>query len=811
MPVVGLRRVRLQLLLIVFFTMGILSAGLRAGEPPRWTLRESGTRQALSSITGNGTLFVVVGRAGTVLTSPDAITWSTQVSPTQQDLNGVVWFHGAFVAVGNNGLILTSRDGVAWTPEISHTTASLNDIAASDTSLVAVGDRGTILTSANGSRWVAPTTPDFTPKTKNTFVPSFDSGRIGLATSRLPDLYHIVHTPHEFIIASGHNIVTSTEGLVWTAVGVIPIQFNRGGTQTARGVGAGQRGRAGGRGLSSIPPDSLNSAALRDDLTIAVGNSGQFWSSSKSGTWTHLKLPFANHSAEQWNAIEWSGRHFVVVGGNGTILTSVDGEDWQNPFSPTKNSLLALYSQPGLWVAVGDNGAIVTNDDLPVIAKPTISPDGGLFTSRPTVTLSSATPGVTFHYTLNGGDPDEQSATYGQPFLMPGPGNLRVRAYKDGMDVSLETEAIFKMPVVPTIVEEPRSLRVPWPPPPPLPGEPPTTTLRFVVQSSGAIPAATTFQWQIKHPGKDSWDDLSNHNTDADGDQAFQYVYDKSKHGWVSEKTLIDKKDPDIQTSALNVEYDPSMEGDRFRCVVSNEAGQSISTDAGITFYPAVPAEIDKEPTDAVVRVGETANFTVTAKGDPAPTYLWLRRPNPIPQPPPDPFGLQHGGVIYDAFPIPDANEVPSSPYSGTHSPTLTVRNTTLKMSGDAFICIVFNRFEIHDVYTPWVNLQVWNPPPLITRQPLPVDALPGSIVTFRVEVDLRFPWCKFQWEYRTPQLGDWEPLKDGDLYSGTQDNSLDLHVASLPMSGYQYRCIVDDAVDQIHEVSVPVVLTIKK
>ena len=67
----------------------------------------SGTTEELNNVTfGGGAsdagLFVVVGAAGVILTSPDAVNWTSQASPTLVSLYGVAYGNNEFVAVGGN-------------------------------------------------------------------------------------------------------------------------------------------------------------------------------------------------------------------------------------------------------------------------------------------------------------------------------------------------------------------------------------------------------------------------------------------------------------------------------------------------------------------------------------------------------------------------------------------------------------------------------------------------------------------------------------------------------------------------------------
>ena len=84
---------------------------------------------------------------------------------------------------------------------------------------------------------------------------------------------------------------------------------------------------------------------------------------------------------------------------------------------------------------------------------------------------------------------------------------------------------------------------------------------------------------------------------------------------------------------------------------------------------PSLPT-ISQQPTDVTVNVGNSASFTVSANGSPAPTYRWQRQP---------------GGTTGFA----DLTDTGS--YSGTTSVTLTLTTTTIAMLGDQFRCVVSN------------------------------------------------------------------------------------------------------------------------
>jgi hypothetical protein len=93
-----------------------------------WTARSTGTTANLRSA-AYGSSYVVVGDAGTVITSADLAAWTVQTPPTSQSLRRVV-FSTRLVAVGDGGTVLLSADGLTWTAGSSGTTANLRALAA---------------------------------------------------------------------------------------------------------------------------------------------------------------------------------------------------------------------------------------------------------------------------------------------------------------------------------------------------------------------------------------------------------------------------------------------------------------------------------------------------------------------------------------------------------------------------------------------------------------------------------------------------------------------------------------------------------
>lgn len=299
----------------------------------------SGTTEELNNVTfgGGGSdagLFVVVGAAGAILTSPDAIHWTGRKSPTPVSLYGVAYGNNEFVAVGGNdvaavGVILTGTpDGTTWTqqPVSGSLTESLTGVIYAGGQFVAVGNNQ-VMTSPDSITWNA--------------LPTEPSGITGPTV----DLFNTAYGNDLFVTVGTYDASTSTQEIAylgfiatspdashWT---VLPYTSNY---LSGITYGAGQ--------------------------FVTVGREGSILTSSDGSTWaTQSASPLDMKETPYLISVLYAGSQFVAAGNyvgtnpsTGFLLTSPDAVEWN--LLPTNGANLyglayGVVDGVGTYVAVG--------------------------------------------------------------------------------------------------------------------------------------------------------------------------------------------------------------------------------------------------------------------------------------------------------------------------------------------------------------------------------------------------------------------------------------------------------------------------
>lgn len=234
---------------------------------------------ALYGLAWNGLQFVAVGER--IITSPDGKSWNVTATFTPCVFARVVAHYGRFVAVGGSrghGCIATSSDGKSWTDRtegIDNNSAILTDVVRTEEAFVALGSR--------------------------------NQGRLGITSA----------------------LLSSTDGERWTH--------------------------------QSGPDEFLVDLAWNGTSLMAVGGvarQGAVFTSSDAKDWTE----YSGSLKKPLRSAIWTGAQFVAVGGEGGVAISPDGVTWSEPRSGGFQDLLSVAWNGAVFVAVGD-GVMLTSVD----------------------------------------------------------------------------------------------------------------------------------------------------------------------------------------------------------------------------------------------------------------------------------------------------------------------------------------------------------------------------------------------------------------------------------------------------------------
>jgi photosystem II stability/assembly factor-like uncharacterized protein len=208
-------------------------------------------------------------------------------------------------------------DEAAGTPQQSITNNALNDVAWNGTDkLVAVGDSGVILASPNATAdaWT-------------------DVAAEGVAQQLAGVTWEAINS--QFLIVGAGSVVLSGDGNTWAQ-----------------------------QDLSNVPGAvNLQDVKWLGDRYIAVGNNGVILTSNIDGSVWSLQDAGANVENTAFNAVAAGNNIIVVVGSNGTTLTSVDAVAWEVQPTRTNNDLNDITWDGTQFVVVGSNDTILTSPD----------------------------------------------------------------------------------------------------------------------------------------------------------------------------------------------------------------------------------------------------------------------------------------------------------------------------------------------------------------------------------------------------------------------------------------------------------------
>ena len=203
---------------------------------------------------------------------------------------------------------------------------------------------------------------------------------------------------------------------------------------------------------------------------------------------------------------------------------------------------------------------------------------------------------------------------------------------------------------------------------------------------------------------------------------------------------------------SLTVEGKKEHNGFQFRCVVSDDDGMSIASDAATLYVLA----ITKHPTDENVKAGKTATFSARASGRDL-SYTWQRY-------------------------VPSEKEWKKYGSDNT-SPVLKVEDARTSWNGCKYRCKITDGTG-HSAYTESATLYVLG----VTKSPSEKNVKTGSSAAFKVAATGKN--IKYQWQSKSHSDEDWHK-SGGD---GTHTAVLTLNEVGVKSNGTRYRCKITDA-----------------
>jgi len=103
----------------------------------------------------------------------------------------------------------------------------------------------------------------------------------------------------------------------------------------------------------------LYSGVYANNLFVVVGSNGTILTSTNGSSWTKRTINITNHLY----SVEFGNNLFIAVGDTGTIITSPDGINWTSKTSGTTKYLRGISYCNSKYIACGDNGALLISDD----------------------------------------------------------------------------------------------------------------------------------------------------------------------------------------------------------------------------------------------------------------------------------------------------------------------------------------------------------------------------------------------------------------------------------------------------------------
>ena len=276
-----------------------------------------------------------------------------------------------------------------------------------------------------------------------------------------------------------------------------------------------------------------------------------------------------------------------------------------------------------------------------------------------------------------------------------------------------------------------------------------TNTLKLSVEAAGGK-TPYTYRWQVMDE-KSSWTWISDEKNASFGGH-------KADTFWATGAYL---------TKASEKSW-------KFRCVVTDADGRSVTSEAAGMTLEASALKIITHPQDSTVSIDATGyvSYQVEASGGKTPyTYRWQRRTADT-----------------------DWSDLSKNPRSAVEQTINNVDAQVLRISpgvfsslakrGYAFRCVVTDA-DGNSVTSNSAAFFVKTEELRITMQPMPVEAAPMDIAEFRTSAAGGRPPYRYQWEVSDDTMGwTWiDTLQDTSMYYDDAKGLLQVEI-----SGYEWR-----------------------
>lgn len=152
---------------------------------------------------------------------------------------------------------------------------------------------------------------------------------------------------------------------------------------------------------------------------------------TKKNQWYAMDL---TDIAQEWVNTPTSNFGLLLRGNNAnSVEYHFASSEYSTPtFRPTLSITYSINSNGG-----GGSPPVGTVED------PVFLPNGGTFDEPVNVAMASVTPGSHVYYTLDGSQPSNNSILYRQPITIDTTATIKAKAYKDGMNESSVSSAVF--------------------------------------------------------------------------------------------------------------------------------------------------------------------------------------------------------------------------------------------------------------------------------------------------------------------------------------------------------------------------------